>query len=91
MYIRSLIRPLDVDIARMIVYDLQHSETCKAILQVSVFKYLFSPARDVSMEVISPTAILDRLEGRVMEFCGVVRREESWEDDWCPRTGFTGL
>lgn len=41
-----------------------------------MFKYLFSPARDVNIEVMSPIAILERPLGRVMEVWGVVRREE---------------
>jgi hypothetical protein len=50
--------------------------------QVIRFRNLLSSARLVSMELMSPTAMLLMpvgTEGRVKEFRGVVRREEFWE------------
>lgn len=43
------------------------------------------------MEVMSPTAMLGSTEeGRVVEVCGVVRRDEVWDEPpW--RGGLTGL
>ena len=50
-----------------------------------MFKNLLSSARLVSMELMSPTAMLlmpAGMEGSVKEFRGVVRREEFWERLW---------
>lgn len=50
-----------------------------------MFKNLFSSAKLVSMELMSPTAMLlmpTGMEGSVREFRGVVRREEFWERLW---------
>lgn len=50
-----------------------------------MFRNLLSSARLVSMELMSPTAMLlmpAGMEGSVREFRGVVRREELWERLW---------
>lgn len=57
--------------------------------QLIMFRYLLSSASAVSMEFISPMAMLPIPAGtdaRVTEFRGVVRREEFWER-LCKRPG----